>query len=116
MALRLASICLLFVAVLVAGACRTRLPVEPVVTAATPATPEAIDVPSTRPATDLSAFLRDDGGAEQVSTDPLGPFLAEVRTDRLQDMVRRDLITGQPRGPWTFRVELGPVCVPARHR
>ena len=113
MRMRSASTCLLFGAVLVAGACRTRLPVEPVVTAATP---QAIDVPGARPATDLSAFLQRDAGGERVSTDPLGPFLAEVQPDRLQDMVRRDLITGQPRGPWTFRVELGPVCVPARHR
>ena len=113
MPLRLASTCLLFVAVLLAGACRTRLPVEPVVTTATP---EAMDEPDAHASTDLSAFLQGDGVGEQVSTDPLRPFLAEVRPDRLQDMVRRDLITGQPRGPWTFRVELGPVCVPARHR
>lgn len=109
--MRATSICLLFAAVLAAGGCRTRLPVEPAAT--TPLT-VAAPQPAERASTGLAAFLNERGSAEQSTTNPLRPFLAEVKPDRLQDMVRMELLTDRRRGPLSFLTECACVCVPGQ--
>ena len=109
MQMRAASIGLLFMTVLATSACRTRLPVEPALSASAEARRPAERAPS-----DLAAFLNDRGSAEQTSTNPLRPFLAEVKPDRLLDMVRMELLTDRRRGPLSFLTECACVCVPGQ--
>ena len=111
MQMRAASIGLLFMTVLATSACRTRLPVEP---AATTPVAVAATQPAERATTGLAAFLNERGSAEQTTTNPLRPFLAEVKPDRLQDMVRMELLTDRRRGPLSFLTECACVCVPGQ--
>lgn len=116
MKLRAAPIWLLSVAILAAGGCRTRLPVEPAAAAPTQA-------PAPRPAVTTSsamaAFLRGDTNLERgpaETSDPTRPFLADFKPDRLGDMVRLDRFTDRRRGTWSFLTATAQVCVPAHHR
>ena len=109
--MRRASTCLLVLAVAVLAGCRTRLPVEPTSVAhvAERAAPAAEDR-----ATGLTAFLDGRASAEQSAANPLGPFLDGMKTDRLQDMVRMDLLTERRDGPFGFLRYCACVCVPGR--
>lgn len=106
-----APTCLLVLGILVIGGCRSRLPVASVPLAHAS---EATAPKAERQATGLSAFLDNSTSAEQKTTDPLGPFLAEVKPDRMQDMVRMDLMTERQGGPFGFLRYCACVCVPGR--
>jgi len=107
-----APICLLVLAVLAIGGCRSRLPVT---TTPLAHAPETVAPRTERQASGLAAFLDGSTSAEQKTTDPLGPFLAEVKPDRMQDMVRMDLMTDERQGgPFGFLRYCACVCVPGR--
>ena len=109
MRLLIVRTCLLLLAVATVAGCRTRLPLdagpgrEPVVAAAAQ--------PSDGASPTLAAFLAGDGERATPSRDPLAPFLGEIQPDRLQDMVRMDLLTDRRRGPFAFLTTVS-VCVP----
>lgn len=117
MKLRPAPIWLLSVAILAAGGCRTRLPVEPAVAAAPTRAPAPRRVEAT--SSGIAAFLRGDVNLERgpaEASDPTRPFLADFKPDRLRDMVRLDRFTDRRRGSWGFLTASAQVCVPAHHR
>lgn len=114
MIVRTASVGLLLIAVLAAAGCQTRLPLDP----ATDVAVSGKDAPVAALDTVRSDARFEAGSAnrETQSTDPLRPFLADVETDRLQDMVRMDRFSDQRRGFFDCLNASVCVCVPSQHR